>query len=91
MTIATILGAQAILTNTADIVVAGGMESMSNTPYYLPKARYGYKFGNSEIIDGVVRDGLQDAYKSCMMGDFAEITAKQYNITRELSFLNTIL
>jgi len=56
---AIILGAQAILLGTADVVVAGGMESMSNVPYYLPGARGGMRYGNGEIVDGIVKDGTR--------------------------------
>ncbi len=80
---AVMLGAQAIMLGDADIVVAGGMESMSKSPFYLPKQRSGIKFGNSQIIDAIVRDGLQDPYKGYMMGNTAEICAKEYNYSRE--------
>lgn len=80
---AIMLAAQAIQLGQADIVVAGGMESMSNTPYYVPKARFGYKYGNAELIDGLARDGLVDAYDECAMGVFADRTAQAYAISRE--------
>jgi acetyl-CoA C-acetyltransferase len=77
------LGAQSILLGTAEIVIAGGMESMSNTPYYLPKARSGFRYGNGEIIDGIVKDGLSDAFKDCLMGNCAELLASDMNFSRE--------
>lgn len=80
---AIMLAAQAIQLGQADIVVAGGMESMSNTPYYVPKARFGYKYGNAELIDGLARDGLVDAYDQCAMGVFADQTAEKYDISRQ--------
>ncbi|GAA4402200.1 acetyl-CoA C-acyltransferase [Nibrella viscosa] len=81
---AIMLAAQAIQLGQADIIVAGGMESMSNTPYYVPKARFGYKYGNGELIDGLARDGLVDVYDQCAMGVFADATAQKYNISREV-------
>jgi acetyl-CoA C-acetyltransferase len=66
-----------------DVVVAGGTESMSNIPYYLLKARYGYKYGNSELIDGLQYDGLTDVYNRCAMGVCADNTAKEMKITRQ--------
>lgn len=80
---AIMLAAQAIQLGQADVVVAGGMESMSNTPYYVPKARFGYKYGNAELVDGLARDGLVDVYDQCAMGVFADQTAQQYAISRE--------
>lgn len=77
------LAAQSIQLGLADIVIAGGMESMSNTPYYVPKARFGYKYGNAELVDGLARDGLVDAYDQCSMGVFADQTASKYTISRE--------
>jgi len=80
---ATIFGAQAILTGTADVVVTGGMESMSNTPHYLPTLRSGSKFGNTELVDGILRDGLTDAYgKKEHMGLQAEECAKDHEFDR---------
>jgi len=78
-----ILAAQTILLGDNDIVVAGGMESMSNVPYYLDKAREGYRLGNGQVIDGVIKDGLWDVYNDYHMGNAAERTAAQMNITRE--------
>jgi acetyl-CoA C-acetyltransferase len=80
---AIMLAAQAIQLGQVDVIVAGGMESMSNAPYYVPKARFGYKYGNAELVDGLARDGLVDAYDQCAMGVFADQTAQQYNISRE--------
>ena len=77
------LGAQSIMLGQNDIVVAGGMESMSNIPYYLAKARYGYKYGNGELLDGLTYDGLTDVYNHCAMGVCADNTAKEMNITRQ--------
>ncbi len=77
------LAAQAIQVGDAEIIVAGGMESMSNAPYLLEKARYGYKMGNGEIWDSMMRDGLMDAYKNNPMGNFADACAVDCNISRE--------
>ncbi|HMX86545.1 MAG TPA: acetyl-CoA C-acyltransferase, partial [Saprospiraceae bacterium] len=76
-------GAQSIMLGYADVVVAGGMESMTNIPYYVPKARFGYKYGNAEFIDGLHNDGLMDAYDRGAMGVYADATAAKYDITRE--------
>lgn len=80
---AIMLGAQSIMLGHNDVVVAGGMESMSNVPYYLLKARYGYRYGNSELLDGLQYDGLTDVYNHCAMGICADNTAKEMNISRE--------
>jgi len=77
------LGAQSIMLGINDVVVAGGMESMSNIPYYIPKARYGYKYGNAELVDGLQQDGLWEVYNDFAMGNCADHTAKEKNITRE--------
>ena len=77
------IGAQSIMLGINDIVVAGGMENMSQIPYYIPNARYGYKFGNGEIIDGLSKDGLTDVYNQKAMGFCADQTAVKYQITRE--------
>ena len=77
------LGAQTILNGDNDIVLAGGMESMSNIPYYLDKARTGYRLGNGNIIDGILKDGLWDPYKDYHMGNAGELCSSTYNITRE--------
>jgi len=79
---AAMLGHDAILAGTAKIVVAGGMESMSNAPYLLPKARGGYRMGHGEIYDHMFLDGLQNAYDGALMGKFAEDTAEKYQFTR---------
>lgn len=76
-------GAQSILLGDADIVVAGGMESMSNVPYYSPKLRWGNKYGDVSLIDGLAKDGLTDVYKNYAMGNAAELCAKECNITRD--------
>jgi acetyl-CoA C-acetyltransferase len=76
------LAAQTIMTGHARTIVAGGMESMSNIPHYLPKARAGFRFGGAEIQDGISRDGLTDVYENVAMGVFAERTAAKYNISR---------
>ena len=75
--------AQAIELGQADVIVAGGFESMSNIPYYVPKARFGYKFGGGQLIDGLQRDGLSDAYDEVAMGVSADQTAAELGITRE--------
>lgn len=80
---AIMLAAQSILSGQNDIVVAGGMESMSNTPYYLDKARNGYRLGNGQIIDGLVKDGLWDVYNDYHMGSAAELCAAECHISRE--------
>lgn len=80
---AMMLGAQSIMLGQNDVVVTGGMESMSNIPYYLMKARTGYKFGNGELIDGLTFDGLTDVYNHCAMGVCADNTAKEMNISRQ--------
>jgi acetyl-CoA C-acetyltransferase len=80
---AIMLGAQSIMLGQNEIVVTGGMESMSNIPYYLLKARYGYKYGNGEVVDGLTYDGLTDVYNHCAMGVCADNTAKEMNITRQ--------
>src|SRR3978361_825390 len=72
---AIMLAAQSISAGTNDIVVAGGMESMSNVPYYLDKARNGYRLGNGQIIDGLVKDGLWDVYNDYHMGSDGELCA----------------
>jgi len=75
-------GAQAIMLGSQEVVVAGGMESMSNIPYYLTKARTGYRYGNGELIDGLQLDGLTDVYNHCAMGVCADNTAREMNISR---------
>ena len=80
---AVVLAAQAIKCGDADIVVAGGMESMSNIPYALPKARYGYRMFDGKITDLMVHDGLWDVYNDYHMGNTGEVVAEKNNITRE--------
>jgi acetyl-CoA C-acetyltransferase len=77
------LGAQSIMLGDNDIVVAGGMESMSNVPYYMPGARWGQRLGDGKLLDGVVFDGLWDPYKNCHMGNAGELCASTYGISRE--------
>lgn len=77
------LGAQSIMLGINDVVVAGGMESMSNVPFYVPKARFGYKYGHGQLIDGLMHDGLWEAYNEFPMGSCADNTAKEMNISRE--------
>jgi len=80
---AIMLGAQSILLGHNDIVVTGGMENMSAVPYYIPKARFGYKYGDSTLVDGLAKDGLVDAFDQGVMGAFADATAVKYDISRE--------
>ena len=76
-------GAQSILLGDADIVVAGGMESMSNVPFYIPNLRWGNKYGDTKLVDGLSKDGLTDVYNNYAMGNAAELCAKEYTISRE--------
>ena len=80
---AVMLAHQAIKCEDANIVIAGGQESMTNAPYLLPKARTGYKFGNGEIIDSMIKDGLWDVYNDIHMGSCAEACAKDFKFTRQ--------
>jgi acetyl-CoA C-acetyltransferase len=80
---AVILGAKTIALGDQDVVVAGGMESMSNAPYYLPQARTGYRMGNGQIIDGMIHDGLWDPYDNVHMGTCGELCAKEFKFSRE--------
>lgn len=80
---AIMMATQDILLGDAEIVVAGGMENMSRTPFYLEQARYGYRFGNGQLIDGIGKDGLTDVYHQTAMGVSADNTAKEHKITRE--------
>jgi acetyl-CoA C-acetyltransferase len=77
------LAAQAIQTGNSEVVVAGGMESMTNAPYLLPQARKGYRLGDAEIVDAMIRDGLWDVYNDYHMGITGENVAEKYEITRE--------
>jgi len=77
------LAAQAVQTGNSSIVVAGGMESMSNAPYLLPQARKGYRLGNAQVVDSMVNDGLWDIYNDYHMGITGENVAEKYGITRE--------
>src|SRR5512141_2976023 len=77
------LAAQAIQTGNSEIVVAGGMESMTNAPYLLPNARKGYRLGNATMFDSMITDGLWDAYNDYHMGNTGENVAEKYHISRE--------
>ena len=80
---AIMIAAQSIKSGDSDIIVAGGMESMSNIPYYIPKGRNGHKFGHGKIMDGLVLDGLTDVYSGDIMGICGELCAEKMNISRE--------
>ncbi|MCX3267363.1 acetyl-CoA C-acyltransferase [Pedobacter agri] len=80
---AIMLAAQSIASGDNEIVLAGGMESMSNVPYYLDKARNGYRLGHGQVTDGLVKDGLWDVYNDYHMGSAAELCATECGITRE--------
>ncbi|KAG5381751.1 hypothetical protein IGI04_033221 [Brassica rapa subsp. trilocularis] len=80
---AVVLAAQSIQLGINDVVVAGGMESMSNTPKYLAEARKGSRFGHDSLVDGMLKDGLWDVYNDCGMGSCAELCAEKFQITRE--------
>lgn len=80
---ATMIGHDLIRAGSANIVLSGGMESMSNAPYLMPKARAGYRMGHQEVLDHMFFDGLQNPYDGNMMGHFAELTAEKYGFTRE--------
>jgi acetyl-CoA C-acetyltransferase len=75
--------AQSIMLGMTEVAVAGGMESMSNAPFYVPNARFGYKFGSNTLVDGLEKDGLTDAYDKISMGFFADQTARKYGFSRE--------
>jgi len=77
------IAAQNIMLGDADIIVAGGMESMSNVPFYAENMRWGNKYGNVSMIDGLVKDGLTDVYDGKAMGNAAELCASVCNVTRE--------
>lgn len=76
-------GAQNIMLGMSDVVMTGGMESMSNIPYYVPSARWGSKYGNVQLVDGLAKDGLTDAYNHKAMGTSADATAVEFGISRE--------
>ncbi|PHR59732.1 MAG: acetyl-CoA C-acyltransferase [Robiginitomaculum sp.] len=80
---AAIMAHDAIIAGTADVIIAGGMENMTDAPYVLPKARGGYRMGNGQIIDTMMHDGLTDAYEGGPMGVFADMIAQEYQFTRE--------
>lgn len=80
---AIMVAADQIALGQNDIMIAGGMESMSNVPYYLPKQRFGAKLGHSQVEDGIIKDGLWDVYKDFHMGNAGEICAKECGISRE--------
>src|SRR5579863_8639552 len=77
------LAAQAIQTGNSEVVVAGGMESMTNAPYLLPTARAGMRMGHQQAIDSMIQDGLWDVYNNCHMGLTGEWVAQKYGVTRE--------
>lgn len=78
-----VIGAQHIMLGDSDIVVAGGMENMSATPYYVEKGRYGMKYGHGQLLDGIVKDGLTDVYNNNAMGCSADLCATEHKVTRE--------
>lgn len=80
---AVVFGARAVMLGDADLVVAGGMESMSNVPYYLTKARTGYRMGDDKIVDGMIFDGLWDPYDDAHMGAAGELCAREHGFSRE--------
>lgn len=80
---AVVFGAKTIALGDADIVVAGGMESMSNVPYYLPQARTGYRMGNGALVDGMIHDGLWDPYGNFHMGNAGDKCAREHGFSRE--------
>lgn len=79
---AMMLAAQSIMLGDNDVVIAGGMESMSNAPHYIPAARAGLRYGNGQMVDAIIRDGLQDPYNGEMMGNCGEVCAEGKNITK---------
>src|SRR6185436_9869625 len=80
---AVVLGAQAIQCGDASVVVAGGMESMSNAPYLLKGARQAFRMGNQTLVDSMIHDGLWDAYRDYHMGNTGEVVAERYQVTRD--------
>jgi acetyl-CoA C-acetyltransferase len=79
---AVMMAAQGVQLNDAEVVVAGGMESMTNAPYLLPKAREGYRLGNGELVDAMIHDGLWCAFENYHMGNTGEVVAERYHVTR---------
>jgi acetyl-CoA C-acetyltransferase len=77
------IAAQNIMLGTADVIIAGGMESMSNVPFYNMHQRWGQKYGDIQLLDGLAKDGLVDVYDQVAMGNFADVCAEKYNISRE--------
>src|SRR5258706_13256347 len=77
------LAAQAVQCGDADVIVAGGMENMSRAPYLLERARFGYRMGNSEVVDSMIRDGLWDVYNNLHMGSCGDRCAAKYEFTRQ--------
>ncbi len=80
---AIMLASQSIMLGIHDVIVAGGMESMTNVPYYIEKARFGYKYGDGKLVDGLQKDGLWEAYENYAMGNAADLTAKEMKISRQ--------
>src|ERR1700681_4200495 len=80
---AVMLATQAIATGDIDIAVAGGMESMSNCPYLLPRAREGLRMGHAELLDSMIKDGLWCAFEQCHMGHSGEVVAEHYRVSRQ--------
>ncbi len=80
---AVMLAQQTIETGNAEVIIAGGQESMSNTPYLLDKARNGYRLGHGQVLDSIIKDGLWDVYNNVHMGNCAESCAKDFNFSRE--------
>ena len=80
---AIMLGAHSIMNGDNEIVVAGGMESMSNIPYYVEKARTGLRLGHGQVTDGIIKDGLWDPYNNYHMGEAGELCSREYKVTRE--------
>src|SRR5690349_23357706 len=79
-----VLATKSLLLGDAEIAIAGGMESMSNVPYYLREARSGYRMGDGKLVDGMIFDGLWDPYNDFHMGNAGELCAKEHGLTREL-------
>src|ERR1700681_751949 len=80
---AVMLAAQGIATGDIDVAVAGGMESMSNCPYLLPRAREGLRMGHAELLDSMIKDGLWCAFEQCHMGHSGEVVAEHYRVSRQ--------